>query len=395
MPSKKSNWDSTPKRKTIAFVSNHPWSVYNFRIGAIRAVLSQGYKVTIITTYDKKYVDLFISEGCQFIPYDLDAGGKNILKDCKSFYQLWKIYRRLRPDFIFHYTIKSNIYGTVSARLLNIPSVAVICGMGYSFSQKNWLYFLVKLLYKFSLNWSREIWFINNFQKELFEDTHIVSSSKSRLLPGEGVNTSFFKPEKKDSSSGKFIFLMTGRMLWDKGVQEYVEAARNLKDKFPNRIECQLLGFTDVQNPNAISQKVIEAWHNEGIINFLGDTEDVRPYLKNADCLVLPTYYLEGVPRSLLEAASMQIPMITTNIAGCRDVVVDSQNGFLVEPKNKKDLFDKMQMMLQLDSSERAKMGKNGRTRVIELFDERLVIPFYLQVLEKYILNAHRVYHTE
>lgn len=382
------------ENKTIAFVNNHPWSLYNFRLGVIKALLRKGYKVVVITPPDEKYVGLLTSEGCLHVPFELDAGGKRVLNDVKSFYQLWKIYRRLKPDLIFHYTIKPNIYGTICAKSFNIPSISIICGTGYTFSQKNWLYFLVRLLYKYSLVWSKEVWFINKFQKELFEKANLVSATQSRLLPGEGINTSFFRPERKDASIEKFIFLMTGRMILDKGVNEFVEAARRLKERYKDSIDCQLLGFTDVQNPNAISKEEIEGWHKEGIINFLGDTDDVRAYLKNADCLVLPTYYLEGIPRSLLEAASMEKPIITTDIVGCRDVVEDSKNGFLVEPKNVEDLFEKMQQMFFLDATERSKMGESGRAKVVECFDEQLVIPVYLKVLEKHIPHADSVYNT-
>jgi glycosyltransferase involved in cell wall biosynthesis len=176
--------------------------------------------------------------------------------------------------------------------------------------------------------------------------------------------------------------LLTARLIWDKGIKEYVEAARILKDKYGAAIECQLLGFLNANNPHAIPEMIVNQWHTDGHINYIGATDDVRPYLEQANCFVLPSFYCEGTPRSLLEAASMELPIITTDNQGCRNVVEDGFNGFLVSTKNSIELATKMEQMFLLPTEEQTKMGKNGRYKIITTLEESLVIPYYLNALK-------------
>ena len=368
--------------KTVVLVYNSAWALCNFRMGVIRTLLINGYRVVAITPFHEKYVKQLIEAGCEHIPLDLDSQGTNILKDLNSILNLINIYSTVKPDFIFHYTVKLNIYGTIAAFLNRIPSVAVICGTGYTFLKKDILYHFVKTLYKIALPKARQVWFVNSHQKSFFEKENIVLTTKTSLLEGEGVDITFFKPDAPKFEDSSFVFLLTGRMIWDKGIKEYAEAAKILKNKYDSQIECHLLGFTDCQNPHAIPKAIIDKWHTEGGIKYLGESDDVRFYLNAADCFVLPSYYCEGVPRSLLEAASMEKPIITTDNVGCIDVVQNDYNGLIVKSKDVSDLVKKMEKMFFMKSSDREKMGKNGRQKVIKGFEESLVIKHYLEILK-------------
>jgi glycosyltransferase involved in cell wall biosynthesis len=372
------------KQPTIAFVANTAWFIFNFRIGIIRKLQVLGYHIIVITPDDNKYSIKLQQEGCQHVPIILDATGISIINEIKSIYNLYAVYAQIKPHFIFHYTIKLNIYGTIVAFLNQIPRIAVVCGTGYVFLKKNLLYYWVIGLYRLSFALANEVWFPNNDEKKFFETKKIATPSKTRLLPGEGINTTFFKPTLTSKPQDKYIFLLTARLIWDKGIKEYAEAARILKEKYGAKIECQLLGFLNANNPHAISQNVVNQWHTEKIINYMGATEDVRPYLEKVHCFVLPSFYCEGTPRSLLEAASMELPIITTDNQGCRDVVEHGFNGFLTQPKNVSDLVAKMEQMFLSSKEMQTQMGKKGRLKVIQNFEETLVLPYYLNSLKKF-----------
>ncbi len=202
------------------------------------------------------------------------------------------------------------------------------------------------------------------------------------LLPGSGVDVHRFTPAANAIPRTTFVFLLVARMLKDKGVVEFVTATRFLKKQYPH-IECQLLVFLDAKNPSAVSSEEMQAWVDEGIVNYLGVSDSVVDFLRQADCVVLPSYYREGVPRSLLEAASVGKPIITTDAVGCREVVDDGINGFLCEPRNADDLKAKMEKMLLLTEAERLQMGLNGRDKVLKQFDEQIVINRYVSAIEE------------
>ena len=214
----------------------------------------------------------------------------------------------------------------------------------------------------------------------MFVDEKLVQKDKCEVLPGSGVDIEKFKPVKK-KDNGVFKFLLISRMLWAKGVKDFVEAAKLIKERYQN-VDFQLLGYLDMESPTAISKKQMDIWVNEGFVNYLGDSDDVRVEITKADCIVLPSFYREGTPRVLLESASMQKPIITTNTVGCRDVVNDGVNGYLCEEKNPRDLADKMEKILNLTNEQRNAMGKAGRRKIVKEFDETIVISKYIEAVE-------------
>ncbi len=372
---------STRTRKTIALVSNTAWYLYNLRLGVIHFLQSKGFEILAIAPNDD-FMKLLEQENCKTVAIEMDRRGTNPLSDVALMFRLRKIYRTYKPDFIIHYTIKPNVYGTLAAKLAGIPSMAVVSGLGYAFSGRGWLYQIATRLMKTAFAFAKEVWFVNKDDRELLLNAKIVSEAKTVQLPGEGINTEKFSPSPKTVSSDKFVFLMSARLLWEKGVGVFVEAARQLKPKYPHA-EFQLLGFLTNDETIGVTKSQVEQWQAEGVVKYLGTTSNVIPFLANADCILLPSFYREGVPRALLEPASMAKPIITTDNVGCRDVVEDGVTGFLVKPNNSADLREKMERMLNLSEAERREMGRKSREKIIREFDERLVLKEYDAMLTR------------
>ncbi|RYY21740.1 MAG: glycosyltransferase family 1 protein, partial [Chitinophagaceae bacterium] len=322
-----------------------------------------------------------VDAGCRFIPITFNNKTENPLADYLFFKKLKKIYAQNKPDFIFHFVAKPNIYGSLAAAANNIPCVAVITGLGYPFARRNWLFYLMKFMYKFSLRKAREVWFLNNEDAKIFVTENIVGISKMKVMPGEGINTQYFSPGKPVASHARFTFIMSTRLLKSKGIMIYVDAARILRKKNYD-VKFELLGFFEDQHPDSIDQADIDRWQQEGLIDYKGFARDVRPYLSGAHCFVFPSFYNEGIPRCLMEAAAMELPVITSATRGCRDVVINNQSGFLCKVKDPFDLADKMEMMINMPDSNRREMGRKGRELVIQKFDMQHVTEEYFATLQ-------------
>jgi glycosyltransferase involved in cell wall biosynthesis len=370
-------------KKLIAFVSNSAWSVYNFRLDVIRHLYKNGYAILVIAP-DDEFSDFLINEGCKYVSIDFNNRSENPLDDLNLYRQLKTIYKEHQPDFIFHYVIKPNIYGSLAAAKISIKSIALITGLGYSFAKRNWLYKLTKSLYKRALKKTEEVWFLNNDDAKIFINENIVSVKKMKVLPGEGVNTEYFSPDYKKEflPEKKFTFLMSTRLLKSKGVALYADAARILKKK-NYELNCELIGFFEKYHPDSITEEEIGKWQQEGLITYRGFAKDVREHLINADCFVFPSFYNEGVPRCLMEAASMELPIITSFNRGCKEVVINNSNGFVCNLNDPFDLADKMEKMINISAEERLRMGKNGRALVIKKFNVEQVIEEYERTLAK------------
>jgi len=311
----------------------------------------------------------------------VDCKGQNPLSDLRLIRHLKQLYARESFDFIFHYTIKPIIYGSIAASALGIKHIDVITGLGYTFIKRNWLYHLSCQLYKYALRDTNEVWFLNQDDCDSFVKRHLVAPAKTHVIHGEGVNTDFFRSTHEPPQ--QFIFLHCGRMLRSKGVTLFVQAAAVLQKEYPN-ITWQLLGALDALNPDAISTSEMEEWVRSGTIEYLGVTKDVRPYIEQCSCIVLPSYYMEGVPRSLMEAASMERAIIATDSVGCKDVVLDGENGLLCEKRSLNSLIDAMRKIINLPHDQLLKMGKKGRELMLRKFDEKIIISEYKKALERY-----------
>ena len=364
------------RRKKIALVANSTWSIYNFRIDLIRHLLLS-FDVLIIAPGDEFAEDLK-KAGCSYVDIRFNNRSENPLQDYALLKSLERIYRTEQPDFIFHYVIKPNIYGSMAAARCGILSVAVITGLGYAFDRPNWLNRIVRFLYRRALKKAREVWFLNQEDADVFIQRKLVNSEKIKILPGEGVNTSYFFPQsnKAVARTRAFQFLMATRLLRSKGVGVYVEAARILKNKYRD-VRFELIGFFEKNHRDSITESELRNWQKKGIIHYGGFAKDVRPFLRRADCFVFPSFYHEGIPRCLLEAAAMEVPIITSINTGCKEVVVEGVNGFLAAPNDAGLLAARMEEMMALSSGLRAEMGRRGRSLVSEKFGMEKILQAY------------------
>ncbi len=364
---------------TIAIIINTTWNIYNFRLELLKALREEGYYVICIAPYDR-YADLLKEEGFEYHHIEMDNKGTNPIEDLKLTYQYYKLFRKLKPNLVLAYTIKPNIYGSVVSRLLKIPTISTITGLGTVFLNNNLSSKLARWMYKKALV-KNKVFFQNRSDMALFISNHIVKESQSDLISGSGINTEKFKTSKPLPHQENVTFLMISRLLKDKGLIEYIEAIRLVKKEYPNT-SFKLLGDLYTQNPSAIQEEELKSWIQEGIIEYLGYKDDVKSEIEKADIVVLPSYR-EGLSRVLLEAASLERPIITTNVPGCKDVVKDKKNGYLCHAKDINDLKDKMIDMISLPYKERVKMGQYGREKVIQEFDKEIVIKKYLKTIKE------------
>lgn len=373
------------RKLKIVLSSNTSFSLYNFRLGLMRRLKSLGYEVIAVAPRDE-YTEELLKEGFEcFEVKNLSRKGKNPLKDLKLFWEYFRLFQKIKPDLVINYTIKPNIYGGFAESVLGIPYINVVTGLGYVFVRRGGLAQLVKFLYWLSFRRSKFVIFLNpEDRKEL---NGVVPERKVVEIPGEGVNTEHFSPSQcKEIEKDKFIFLFVGRFLKDKGILEIVSAGEILYQKRKD-FEIWLLGGLDEGNPKSISTEELEKIKKLPFIQVLPFARDIRPFLCNCDCVVLPSYR-EGLPRSLLEAMAMEKPIITTDAPGCREACLNGINGFLVKPKDVESLYRAMLEMFELSQEERLKMGKEGRRLVEDRFSEEIVIERYLSLI-KMIGSSH------
>jgi glycosyltransferase involved in cell wall biosynthesis len=345
----------------------------------MRAMQQSGCDTIAVSPRDEATAQLQ-AEGFNFREFPLDAGGTNIFHELKSVRALRHLLRRESADIVFSFTPKANIYTGLATLGLNLPHVPTISGLGKAFIKRSALTAFVKALYRLSLGTAFRVLFQNENDREEFIKAGIVDRSLTSRTPGSGVDlTSFRYTEAQRGGKGP-VFLMVARMLQEKGVNEFVHAARDIRNDFPDT-RFVLLGATDVANPSSISRAQIDEWVDAGSVEYAGQVRDVRPVMAAADCVVLPSYYREGVPRSLLEAAAMAKPVITTDMPGCRDAVDDGSTGFLCRPRDTGDLTAKIRTFLSLSRDERNSMGIRGRLKMQQEFDERLVIDQYFVIV--------------
>ncbi len=368
--------------KKILISLNTAWNLLNFRAGLIHGLISAGFEVIAVAPQDK-YVTLLELLGCRFVNIEMDNQGTNPFRDFLLMWRYWRLLKTEKPDFCLFYTVKPNVYGSLASSICGIPFMNNVSGLGAVFIQDSWLKRFVSALYKFAFRNSSRVFFQNRDDLELFLENKLVRAELTDVLPGSGINLRRFTPgddAARKSLTSPFRFLLIARMLKDKGVVEFVNAAELLKE-LDLKAEFCLLGFLDVQNPAAISSEEMKEWTDQGFVKYLGVSDDVREHITSADCIVLPSYR-EGTPRTLLEAAAMGKPIITTNVVGCKEVVEHGVNGFLCEVKNAQDLALKMQDMLVLSEDQRKLMGQSGRLKMEKEFDEQIVIQKYLQAID-------------
>ena len=363
--------------RTIVLSANSDWNIANFRQGLVRALQSAGYQPVIIAPQDSAADARMRGLGVERVPIEIDRAGLNPFADFRLFLRYRSLLKRLRPAAYLGYTIKPNIYGSLAAASLGIPALPNVSGLGTAFIQGGGLRALVTRLYRIGFARAPVVFFQNEDDRDLFVARRIVRPAQARVLPGSGVDLEHFAPAPLLEGSPVFLFI--GRLLRDKGVGEFVEAARSIRREYPHA-RFQLLGGLDEGNRTGIRQPELDSWVAERIVEHLGTTDDVRPFIAAASAVVLPSYR-EGLPRSLLEAAAMARPLIASDVPGCRDVIEDGVNGFLCKVRDSAALAEAMRRLASLPRARQLAMGKAGRRRVQERFSEALVVRAYLDVL--------------
>jgi glycosyltransferase involved in cell wall biosynthesis len=369
--------EAQPLSRTIVLSANSDWNIANFRTGLIGALRAAGYEPAVVAPFDPVADSRMRRLKVERIAIHIDRSGVNPLSDLRLVARYRRILKRLKPAAYLGYTIKPNVYGSIAAKSLGIPAIPNVSGLGTAFIRGGALQEVVTRLYRFSFRRAPVVFFQNDEDRQLFVARGIVSADQARVLPGSGVDLDRFK--QVPLPNGSPVFLLIGRLLRDKGVGEYVAAARELRGRLPGA-RFQLLGPLDAENRTAISRSQLDEWVAEGIVEYLGTTDDVRPFIAAATAVVLPSYR-EGLPRSLLEAAAMERPLIAADVPGCRDVVDDGVNGFLCRVRDPHSLASAIERLAQLPHDQLAAMGAAARRKVQERFSEEFVIRAYLDIL--------------
>jgi len=367
----------------VVIALNTAWNLLNFRSGLIRALIANGYEVVAVAPPDE-YAQQLQALGCRYVALPMDNKGTHPGRDIFLLMRFYWLLKQERPNVFLGYTVKPNVYGSLAAHALSIPVINNIAGLGTVFIRGGWLSRLVRNLYRAALSRSATVFFQNDDDRKMFVSEGLVNGEITDRLPGSGIDLQSFSPCPLPGRP-TLRFLLIARMLRDKGVLEFVGAARTLKRLGINAEFC-LLGFLDAQNPTAISRNQMDEWVADGAVRYLGVSDNVREEIALADCVVLPSYR-EGTPRTLLEAAAMARPIVTTDTVGCREVVDDGSNGYLCRVKDAKDLAEKIEKVCLLPPEERALMGLRGRKKVEREFDEQIVIKMYLDAISS-ILSA-------
>jgi glycosyltransferase involved in cell wall biosynthesis len=359
---------------------NSAWNIVNFRGGLIRALQADGWDVVTAAPEDN-YVERVRALGCRFAALPMDNGGTHPWRDLQLYRRYRALLRAERPAAFLGFTIKPNIYGSLAAHALGVPVINNIAGLGTAFIRHSWLTHVARGLYRHALRRSRHVLFQNDEDRRYFVASGLVDASRTDRVPGSGVDLAAFAPcplpTRQAGDPVRFLFV--GRVLRDKGIVEYVDAARRLRAAGV-AAEFAILGPLEVQNRTALPRRDLERWVDDGVVRYLGVADDVRPHVAAAHCIVLPSYR-EGVPRTLLEAASMARPLIATDAVGCRDALDDGINGYLARVADSNDLAEKCRRFAALSNDEQARMGQASRRKAEREFDERLVFDKYLDCL--------------
>ncbi len=361
-------------------IANTTWNIQNFRLNIIQMLLDNGFEVTTVAPNDEfmEYLKDFPQVKHISLKY-LSRKSLNPLTDLSLILELGQIYKRIQPDVTIHYTIKPNIYGSIAAYRTGHKCISVVTGLGYTFIHNGLIGFISKMLYRIALKTNQKVIFENNDDRLLFIDQKIMTANKAISVKGCGIDTHHFSP-REILNPDKDIFLFIGRLLYDKGIREYVRAAEIVKKKHPHA-QFWIAGNIDEENPAAITRRDLDQWIRKGVIEYKGFVHDVRDLIQQSSCVVLPSYR-EAIARALQEGMAMGKPVISTDVAGCREAVDDGKNGFLVPVRDAVALSKSMTNFMSLNQDRRKEMGENGRAKVLGQFDERIIAEDYRKIIE-------------
>ncbi len=354
--------------KKVVFIHNTTKYVFLHYREFVEKFVTAGAEVVVIAPFDDS-VDQIKAMGVRCIDVAMSRQGLNPVTEMITLIQIFRLISKEKPQVVFNYSIKPVIYGSIAARWSGVSNIfSMVTGLGHLFMDQTLKYKIIRSvilpLYRSAIHGNSAVFFQNPDDKNLFIDNHLVDEDKGFVINGTGIDLERFTPSENQSVVTRFI--LVSRLLWSKGIKEYVEAARSLKRQYPE-VEFQILGMYD-DNPTSIQETDMQAWQEEGVINYLGATDDVRPYLRDSSVFVLPTIYREGRPRAVVEAMATGRPVITTNTPGCRQTVIHDQNGFLVPIKNVPALAEAMERFIVNPELIR-KMGRRSRELAEEQYN--------------------------
>ncbi|MEO4045290.1 glycosyltransferase family 4 protein [Hoeflea sp. CAU 1731] len=371
--------------------ANMAWNIWNFRRPVFTELLQRGCRVTVLAPPDECVANLQ-DAGCSFVPLEMDVKGLNPIKDLKLVRAFRRHFLELRPDAVLSYTIKNNIFGAFAARLAKVPFIPNVTGLGTAFLSGGMLQTVAELLYCSSYRGLPVVFFQNDDDRDLFLKRRLVRPEQTQLLPGSGIDLVRYAAAPLPAENQPPVFLMIARLLRDKGVYEYVEAAARVKERFP-KARFQILGAIGADNRTAINVSEVDVWINDGLIEHLGTTDDVRPHIANAHCIVLPSYR-EGAPRTLIEGAAMARPLIATDVPGCRSIVDPGESGYLCEVKSGSSLAEACLRFLDQPYTAKIAMGAAGRRKMERQFEERIIIDSYFAALRNMVPDQSEIFAT-
>ncbi len=358
--------------KKVLFLVNHDVVIYNFRFELVKALIAKGYRVYVSSPQGERIKEL-TDIGCEYIETDVSRHGTNPVTDLKLMFKYIKILKYIRPDMVFSYTIKPNIYGGMACSIMKVPYVVNITGLGTAVENGGIMQKFTVMLYKLAFRRVQRV-FLQNKENQRFFANKKIALGKHGLLPGSGVNLEkFLYLDYPTDEKIRFVFI--SRIMKEKGIDYYLDAAKAIKEKYPNT-EFHICGFCEAEYQGRLQEFI-----DNNIVIYHGMVMDVREVLKCMHCTVHPTYYPEGLSNVLLESAASGRPLITTDRSGCREVIDNGVNGFIVKQKDTDDLIKKMEQFISLTYEQKKQMGIQGRKKVEKEFDRNIVVEEYFKEL--------------
>ncbi|HEX4848714.1 MAG TPA: glycosyltransferase family 4 protein [Novosphingobium sp.] len=369
-----------PDAPLVIVCANLAWNLVNFRSGLIKGLIEAGYRVLAAAPADPDMEARLRALGADFTAVPIDAMGLAPHRDIATFLAFRRLIAQHRPAAWLSWTIKPNVYGSLAAGLAGVPAFPNVSGLGTAFIRRNVLTVIAQQLYRTGFRKAPTVFFQNRDDPALFLQNRLVRPEQIAILPGSGIDTAAWAPASSERPPPR-TFLMLARVVADKGVREYVEAARRVRARWPDA-RFRLMGALGAANRTAIPEAEVRGWIAEGAIEYAEPVDDVRPEIAAADFVVLPSYR-EGLSRVLLEAAAMARPIVTTDVTGCRDIVREGENGFLCAPRDAAALAAALEQAAATGDADWLRMGQAGRARVLAEFSQEMVTGQYLAALSR------------
>jgi len=368
---------SDDRRPTVVLSANSCWNLLNFRNALITGIQDAGYHIIAFAPADR-HVDELRRRGVEVQDVPMARSGMNPLADAGLLFRYLAALKRIRPAAYCGFTIKPNVYGAAAARMAGVTAINNVTGLGTTFLSHSLMWRFTALLYRWAFRRSHRVFFHNAEDRRIFVDEKIIRPEQGAVIPGSGINLDEFKPETGgEGRAARFLFI--GRAIRDKGIGEYIEAARMLRARMPEA-EFRILGNPDAGNPTSVTRAELQSWIDEGLIEHLGEHADVRPFIRDATAIVLPSYR-EGMSRALLEGAAMGKPLVGSDVAGCRELVDEGITGALCRPRDATSLGNAMERIARSTPEQLRAFGRAARERVEREFGEQIVVDAYLQAL--------------